>query len=89
MSRLRSLAFKIYGEPPSKGAPRSESLRWIRGLYLRPLPLLVVLLVICALALVMGAPSWILALLGISVAVWVQGYVSLSIRIRREERREA
>jgi hypothetical protein len=86
VSRLRSLAFKMYGEPPPKGAPRSESLRWLRGFYLKPLP---VLLVICALALVLGASTWMLVLLGIGAAIWVQGFVSLNIRIRRDERREA
>jgi len=83
---LRVLAFKIYGEPPPKDAPRSESLRWVRGFYLKPLPLL---LGICAAALVLGASTWILVLLGVSAAVWAQGFVSLNIRIRRDERSEA
>ena len=89
MSHLRSLGFKTYGEPPPKGAPRSDLLRWLRGLYLKPLPILLVICVLAALALASGASTWILVPLGVSAAIWVQGIVSLSIRIRREERREA
>jgi hypothetical protein len=39
MNRLRSLAFKLNGAPPPTGSPKSQQLRWIRGFYLKPLPL--------------------------------------------------
>ena len=84
MARLRSRGFRIYGEPPAKGAPRAESLRWIRGFYIKPLPLLVA---VSALVLI-WATTWTLILLGASSAIWLQGFISLSLRIRREERSE-
>jgi hypothetical protein len=75
----------MYGEPPPKGAPRPEMLRWIRGFYVKPLPVLVAVYV---LVLVWASQTWTLILLGIGSAVWLQGFISLSLRIRREERRE-
>jgi hypothetical protein len=86
MGRLRSWAFRIYGEPPAKDAPRSAMLRWIRGFYIKPLPLVVATWV---LVLIWARGTWTLVLLAISATVWLQGFVSLSLRIRREERREA
>ena len=82
--RLRSLGFKIYGEPPPKGAPRSELLRWIRSFYIKPLPLLIL---VSALVLT-WSQTWTLILLGASALIWLQGITSLSVRIRREERNE-
>jgi hypothetical protein len=85
MSRLRSWAFKIYGDPPPKGAPRSESLRWVRRFYVRSLPLT---LLAYALLLVWATETWIFVLLVAMTLLWLQGVSSLSLRIRREEQRE-
>ncbi len=80
---MASLGHKLVGEPPGKDAPRAAKLRWIRGIYLRPLPLLLFVYAILA----VGA-SWLeLALAGVSALTWLQGFVSLSLRIRREEHR--
>jgi hypothetical protein len=84
-SRLRSISSKLFGEPPPKSAPRSELLRWIRGLYLEMLPITIPAWVAAAI----WAPSALLLIgLAVSSLIWLQGVTSLSIRIRREERRE-
>jgi hypothetical protein len=85
MNRLRSLGVKLYGEPPPKSAPRSELLRWIRGFYLKLLPLT---LASYAVGLVWASQTWIFVVLGASAFIWLQGVISLSLRIRREEQRE-
>jgi hypothetical protein len=84
-SRLRTLVWKLVGEPPPKSAPRVQFLRWIRGYYLRMLPLT---LVVVAMLLVWESQTWVFVLLAMSALIWLQGVASLSLRIRREERRE-
>jgi hypothetical protein len=79
---MRSLAFKLFGEPPGEDASRAATLRWIRGFYLKPLPLVVLVWVF----LVVWAPTVVLVLAGAGALIWLQGLVSLSLRIRREER---
>jgi hypothetical protein len=85
MNRLRVLSVKLYGEPPPKGSPRSTMLRWIRGFYIKQLPLIVPVYVV---VLVWASQTWVLIVLAASSLVWLQGLVSLSVRIPREERRE-
>lgn len=62
-----------------------QFLRWIRGYYLRMLPLT---LVVVAMILVWESHTWVLVLLALSALIWLQSVTSLSLRIRREERRE-
>ena len=62
-----------------------QLLRWIRGYYLRMLPLM---LVVVAMLLVWESQTWVLVLLALSALIWLQSVSSLSLRIRREERRE-
>jgi hypothetical protein len=83
--RLRSLAFKLYGEPPPAGAPRSQLLRWIRGIYVRLLPLTVLAY---AMLVVWASQTWVFVVLAVTALLWLQGVVSLSVKIGREERRE-
>jgi hypothetical protein len=59
-------------------------LRWIRGYYLKTLPLT---LVVVAMLVVWEAQAWVFVVLGILALLWLQSVVSLSVRIRREERR--
>jgi hypothetical protein len=83
--RLRALVWRFLGEPPPKGAPRVQLLRWIRGFYLRLLPFT---LVVYALALIWLSQTWIFVLLAAYALIWLQSVISLTVRIRREERRE-
>jgi D-alanyl-lipoteichoic acid acyltransferase DltB (MBOAT superfamily) len=62
-----------------------QLLRWTRGYYLRVLPLM---FVIVAMLLVWEWRTWLFVLLALSVVIWLQSVTSLSLRIRREERRE-
>jgi hypothetical protein len=59
-------------------------LRWIRGYYLKMLPLM---LVAVAMLLVWEGHVWVFVVLGVFALLWLQSVVSLSVRIRREERR--
>jgi hypothetical protein len=83
MNRVRSLGFKLYGAPPPKGSRKSQQLRWIRGFYLKPLPLV---LVVDVMGPRVVSQPWVLVLLGAGMAIWLQGLISISLRIRREER---
>jgi hypothetical protein len=83
--RLRALAWKLFGEPPPKGAPRVQVLRWIRGVQLRMLP---IALVAYAMLLVWAAHTWILVTAGVGALISLESLMSLSVKIRREERRE-
>jgi hypothetical protein len=82
---MNRLAYMFYGQPPAKGAPPSEALRWVRRFYIRPLPLM---LALAALIILWGAHTWALVALGLTAVAWTWGFTSLNRRIRREERRE-
>jgi hypothetical protein len=84
-SRLHALVWGFLGEPPAKGAPRAQLLRWLRGIHLRTLPLA---LVAYAMLLVWADEAWILLTAGIGLLISLESVISLSVRIRREERRE-
>jgi hypothetical protein len=60
-------------------------LRWVRGYYLRMLPLT---LAVVAMLLIWESQTWVLVLLALGALLWIQSVTSLSLRIRREERRE-
>lgn len=81
---LRAASVKLYGEPPSKEAPRSSRLAWIRRMHLRmmlfALPAYVCILLI--------GQTWILVAGAVSALIWLEAVVSVSIRIRRARRRE-
>jgi hypothetical protein len=61
-----------------------QVLRWVRSYYLRILPLT---LVAVAMLLVWDEQTWVFAVLALCALIWLQGMASLSLRIRREERR--
>jgi hypothetical protein len=82
--RLRSLVWRLFGEPPPKGAPRVQALRWIRGIHCRTLPLA---LVAYAMLLAWASQTWILITAAVGVLISLESLVSLSVKIRREERR--
>jgi hypothetical protein len=82
---VRSLALKLLGEPPPKGAPRVQMLRWIRGIYFRTLPLNVLAY---AMLLVWASQAWIFVVIAATALMWLQGVASLSSKIRHAERRE-
>jgi peptidoglycan/LPS O-acetylase OafA/YrhL len=58
-------------------------LRYLRRFYTRLMPLYVVVLVVAA---VFGLPLWGWVVIGVGAAVWLQSLISLSLRIRAEER---
>jgi hypothetical protein len=79
--RLAWAGFWILGPPPAAGAPRHERLRWVRGCYLRTLPLS--LIVYALVVIYLSAPwDWLAPVVG--ALLWLEGYGSLTIRIRRE-----
>jgi hypothetical protein len=82
---VRELGYRIFGQPPPKGAPRVAILRWVRGFYLKPLPLVLAVYVMLVL---WASGTLVLVLAAISALTWLQGFVGLNLRIRREDRRE-
>ena len=73
----------LFGAPAPRDAPRIQRLRWIRRLYLRPLPLYLLIYVMAALA---GVSPLFWAVLGVAVLLWLEGLLSLGMRIRREQK---
>lgn len=61
-----------------------QVLRWIRGLQMKMLPLV---LVAYAMLLVWADATWILVTAGIGGLISLESLLSLSVKIRREERR--
>lgn len=86
IDRLRVVGSRVFGAPPPKDAPRSELLRWVRRFYLRPLPLTVAAYV---LVIIWASQTWVYVVLTVVALLWLQGIGSLSLRIRREQRRES
>jgi hypothetical protein len=80
--RLVSAGFRFLGPPPAAGAPRHERLRWIRGYYIRILPLA---LLTCVLVAVFLSPPWDWVAPLVGALLWLQGFGSLTLRIRRDQ----
>ncbi len=78
----------MYGNPPTKDAPKSERLRYIRRFYVRPLWVPALELVVAVYAIVAVRQTWLIAVFAVAAALWIQGFTSLSLRIRRAERSE-
>lgn len=72
--------FRIFGPPPGKGAPKVEAWKYVRRIYIRLLPFTVPLWVLVALQ---RAPAWLWIVLAVSAVTWLQGFLSVSLRIRR------
>jgi hypothetical protein len=85
MNRLRAVGYSVFGEPPPKNAPRSELLRWVRRFYVRPLPLM---LVVYVMLIVWASGTWVFIALAVGTLIWLQGLLSVSRHIGREQRRE-
>lgn len=79
----RSLVWRLVGEPPAKSAPRHERLRWVRRFYVVQLP---ITLPVFVLLLVVSSSTWSYVVLGVAAFLWLEGYLSLSLRIRRAQR---
>jgi hypothetical protein len=84
MTRVAAVSYRIFGEPPAKGASAEQRLRWIRRIYLRLLPMN---FAAWALVIIYVSSTLVLVFVGISALIWVQGFVSITLRIRREQRR--
>jgi hypothetical protein len=88
MDRLRTIGFRMYGQPPAKGARQSERLRYIRRFYIRPLWLPLLELLVSAYVIVEVHQTWIIVLIAVAALMWIRSVIELSLRIRRAERRE-
>lgn len=77
---LLKVSFRFTGAPPATGAARIEVAKWIRGIYLRMLVVSTPVWVLVALG---GVPTWAWIPLGAGAAIWLQGFVSLNLRIKR------
>jgi hypothetical protein len=75
---LAKLGFRIFGPPPPKGCPKIETWKYIRRLYTRLLPFTVPMWILIALR---GGPTWLWIALGVSALAWLQGFISVNLRI--------
>jgi len=86
--RLRVLAIRMYGQPPAKGGPQSERLRYVRRFYTRPLWFTVLKVLLVALIFAESHQTWLIVLFAVLALMMILGYAELSLRIRRADRRE-
>lgn len=73
-------SLRIYGPPPSKDAPKVATWMFVRRIYSRVALLTIPAWIVLALD---GAPTWLWIAFGISAAIWLQGLLSVNLRIRR------
>jgi hypothetical protein len=85
MTRLQALSVRLYGPAPPKDAPKVARLQWLRRFYVRTLPFNLVAYSVAAL-FGLSAIGWFVV--GGTAIVWLQGWLSLSLRIRREKAHE-
>lgn len=78
-----AISCRVFGPPPAKGAPEIERLVWLRRFYLTSLPLS---LCVYAMVALFGLPTWGWIALGFGAVIWVAGFTSLALRIRRVDR---
>ena len=79
---LAKQGLRLFGPPPGKGASRGEALRYIRRINVR---LLAFSVPVWAL-LVFSGLTWAWIVAGVTAAMWLQGFISLSIRLQREQK---
>ncbi len=81
---MRSLSTRLLGPIPVKGAPEIDRFEWLRGVYLRMLPFNLVAFAVAL--LISGWPTIALLLVAACALIWLQGWISLTLRIRRLRR---
>lgn len=57
-----------------------DAWKYVRRIYIRLLPFTVPLWLLVALQ---GGPTWLWIVLGIGAVTWLQGFISVSLRIKR------
>ena len=79
---MKTLIHRVVGKPPGKGAPHIEQLRWVRRLLLGvSAPTMVVA---CVVLIIVGI--YLAAAIFAAVQVW--SLLPVTMRVRREERRQ-
>jgi 4-hydroxybenzoate polyprenyltransferase len=81
-SLLRLIA-KLYGTPPSKGAPRVARFRWVRRICIASMALYVPIIAVVAIG---GNDDWVWLVLAVCVLINLANIAVLTFRIRREDR---
>jgi hypothetical protein len=79
---MGGLLTKIYGQPPEPGAPKIVRLRFVRRVayFSTVVPFAVVLVVT---GVTFSSPlNWVIPVVG--GPVWLRGFVSITLQIRRE-----
>lgn len=79
MSERSILASLLPVMPPS-GATRADKLAWTRRVYLRILPLMVV---VYALIAIVGAPRWLWVVIIVGAGTWLCGFAQVNLEIWR------
>jgi hypothetical protein len=83
---LRAASVELYGELPPKDAARSTRFSSVRHMSLR---MLLFAIPAYACIFLFWRQTWVLVVVGAGVLLWLETMISLSLRIRRERRRES
>jgi hypothetical protein len=80
MEWLTNQSVRIFGPPPPNDAPKVQTWMFVRRIYSRMLLFVVPAWILIALD---GSPTWLWIALGISAVTWLQGFISVNLRIKR------
>ena len=80
MEWLTKQSLRIFGPPPPKGAAKVQTWMFVRRIYSRMLLFVVQAWILIALD---DGPTWLWIAFGVSAATWLQGFISVNLRIRR------
>jgi hypothetical protein len=84
MRWARAFGLQLFGTPPGPNSSREERLLYLRRYYLRPLPFT---LLVCVFAVVVVSSTFGYIAVGLSALLWLQGFATLTLQIRRERKR--
>jgi hypothetical protein len=82
---VKRLATRIYGQPPAPDAPRLEKLIWVRRTAYYGTVWAWVLIAAVFVLTISSLAGWIV--LAVCGSMWLSGFASINLRIRRERRR--
>jgi hypothetical protein len=82
---VKRLATRLYGHPPGPDAPRLEKLIWVRRTAYYGTAWTWVLIAAVFVLTISSPVGWIV--LAVCGSVWLSGFASINLRIRRERER--
>jgi hypothetical protein len=86
VARLQAVSVRLFGPAPAKDAPKVERFEWQRRMYVRLLP--INLLAYAAVVTTIDMFDIASLLIGATIVIWLLGWLSLALQIRRLRRSE-